>query len=248
MHFGRKIPKIQGVRGVFMDVLGTIMDYSGYTYAGEALYNEFVSSFGINADAQTLHATWLRDWDDTFSKMAGFKTYKEAWVTALVTTLARFGARTTPEVLSGLYDMYVQTVVRKTQIYTDAPSELPKLKNAGYALGIVSDEEFAVVEGVLRNSGLYGLFNIVVVSDKVRGYKNKGEPFRQALKHTLLDPHEILYVGDSVARDVIPAKSVGLRAVLLTREGSGHQVEDISPDYILPNLKDLILALAEKKS
>jgi len=246
MHFGRKIPKIQGVRGVFMDVLGTIMDYSGYNYAGEALYNEFVSTFGVNVDAQTLHATWMNDWDEAFSKMAGFKAYKETWVTALVTTLARFGARTTPEVLSGLYDMYVQTVIRKTQIYLDATSELPKLRNAGYTLGIISDEEFDVVEGVLRNSGLYSLFNIVIVSDKVRGYKNKGEPFRQALRHTLLKPEEIIYIGDSVARDIIPAKSVGFRTILLTREGAGHQVGDIGPDYILPNLKGLIYALAAK--
>jgi len=246
MHFGRKIPRIQGVRGVFMDVLGAIMDYSGYNYAGEALYNEFVNTFGVRVDAPTLYATWTKDWDDAFSKMAGFKASKETWVTALMTTLARFGARTSPEVLSGLYEMYVRTVIMKTQIYTDATSELPRLKNAGYALGIISDEEFEVVEGVLKNSGLYGLFNIVIVSDKVRGYKNKGEPFRQALRHMPLKPEEIIYIGDSITRDIIPAKSAGLKTALITREGSGQQVGDVGPDYILPNLKALTSAMSAK--
>jgi HAD superfamily hydrolase (TIGR01549 family) len=246
MHFGRKIPRIQGVKGVFMDVMGTIMDYSGYTYAGEALYNEFVTSFGVNADVQALYATWTDDWNDAFSKMAGFRTAKETWVAALVTTLSRFGDRASSEVISNLYEMYVQTVIGKTQIYADAISELSKLRDAGFTMGIISDEEFEVVEGVLRSSGLYGLFNFVIVSDKVRGYKNKGEPFRQALKHTLLRPEEMLYIGDSIARDVSPAKAYGFRTVLLARESSGHQVGEVSPDYILPNLKALTVALGVK--
>jgi len=246
MHFRAKTPKIQGVRGIFMDVLGTIMDYSGYNYAGEALYNEFVTSFGINADAQTLYSAWLADWDDAFSHMAGFKTARETWIAALLTTLSRFGARTTPEVLSGLYDNYVQTIIRKTQIYTDAISELPKLRSLGLTMGIISDEEFEIIEGVLRRSGLYNLFNMVIVSDKVKGYKNKGEPFRQALRQTLFRPEEALYIGDSVARDIAPAKSIGFRTVLIAREGTGHQVSGVGPDYIISNLKTLSSALAAR--
>ncbi|MEM2885994.1 MAG: hypothetical protein QXF24_07905, partial [Thermoproteota archaeon] len=154
MYF-RKVPKIEGVKGVFMDVLGTVMDYSGYEYAGEALYNEFVRYFGVGVDAQTLHSAWLADWEDAFNRMAGYKTARETWVAALFTTLSRFGARTTPEVLSGLYDKYVQTVVRKTHIYTDATSEIPKLRSLGLTVGVISDEEYDIVEGVLKLSGLF---------------------------------------------------------------------------------------------
>ncbi|MGQ9513681.1 MAG: HAD family hydrolase [Thermoproteota archaeon] len=244
MHFRLRTPKIQGIKCIFMDVLGTIMDYSGYIYAGEALYNEFVSSFGINVEAQVLYNAWQRDWDGAFSHMAGYKTAKETWVTALLTTLSRFGARTTPEVLSELYDKYIQTVIRKTQIYTDATSEIPKLRGSGLMMGIISDEEFDIIESVLKRAGLYSLFSMIIVSDKVRGYKNKGEPFRHALRQTRFMPNEILYVGDSITRDIVPAKSAGLRTVLLAREGTGNNVSGVGPDYILPNLKALSSALA----
>jgi len=245
MYFLRRVPRIEGVGAVFMDILGVVVDYNGYNHAGEALYNGLVSSLSLTASPEAMLAGWVKDWSDSIVEGGGYEGVRETWVKALRKTLARFKADLGVDAALGLYELYIETVLRKSVVYRDAVSELPRLKEHGYRLGIISDEDMRVVEGVLKNSGLYGVFDMVIVSDRARGYKYRGGPFKDASRVTMLEPNQILYVGDSLTRDVAPAKQAGLRTVLIARENAGHQVTDVTPDYILPNLKTLTVALTK---
>ncbi|MDU9376776.1 Phosphoglycolate phosphatase [Methanocorpusculaceae archaeon Sp1] len=97
--------------------------------------------------------------------------------------------------------------------YPGIPDLLSGLKQKGYRLGIVTDAyEYAAVER-LKHTGLDAYFDVVVAYD-LTGYKKPHHaPFEYAM--SLLDtmPHETIYVGDSIRRDIEPAKALGLAAV-----------------------------------
>ncbi|HJK16027.1 MAG TPA: HAD family hydrolase [Methanocorpusculum sp.] len=97
--------------------------------------------------------------------------------------------------------------------YPGIPDLLASLKEKGYRLGIVTDAyEYAATER-LKHTGLAEYFDIIVAYDSTGYKKPHHAPFEYAM--SLLDtlPHETVYVGDSIRRDIEPAKALGIAAV-----------------------------------
>ena len=54
----------------------------------------------------------------------------------------------------------------------------------------------------------------------------------------------VLVVGDSFSKDVVPAKTVGCKVAWLKGEGWGNEtIDETLPDLILTDLPDLLLYL-----
>lgn len=102
------------------------------------------------------------------------------------------------------------------ELYEDARPALAELRRRGLKLGLVSNtgrDLSAFVEH-------HALDVDAAVSSRLHG-KTKPDPsiFRAALDLLGVRPNEAAMVGDSVEDDVEGARAVGMRAVLLDREG-----------------------------
>ncbi|MBN1672762.1 MAG: HAD-IA family hydrolase [Kiritimatiellae bacterium] len=73
---------------------------------------------------------------------------------------------------------------------------------------------------VLEELGTRAAFDIVTVSALAGTAKPDGALFRRAVSQLRLRPEQVLHVGDEPANDVTPARRVGLRAVLIDRDGT----------------------------
>ena len=82
-------------------------------------------------------------------------------------------------------------------------------------------------------------FTEMVISSVVGFQKPSQEIFDYAIKASGVDPREIIFVGDSIRLDYVPARATGIRSILLDRdkvfEGfNGERIESIQ------QLKDII--------
>ncbi len=91
---------------------------------------------------------------------------------------------------------------------------LHRLAADGWRMGVLANQP-PEVERLLRARGLWDLFEVHAVSDVLGMSKPDPGLFRWALESAGVDPAETLMVGDRVDNDVAPAKSLGMRTLLL---------------------------------
>ena len=70
------------------------------------------------------------------------------------------------------------------------------------------------------------IFSEIIVSEVENLRKPSKEFFELAINKLQLHPNEILFIGDSLKLDIIPAASIGIRTLLLDREGYYPLIEN----------------------
>lgn len=86
---------------------------------------------------------------------------------------------------------------------------------ARYRLGLLANQP-CEIEQVLRNRGLWDLFEVHGVSASVGLSKPDPRFFKWALAQASLSPEEALMVGDRIDNDVCPARALGMKTAWLT--------------------------------
>jgi putative hydrolase of the HAD superfamily len=102
--------------------------------------------------------------------------------------------------------------------YPDAPDALRALRDDGHVLVIVSNWDCSLADW-LGPAGLVELVDGVVTSADVGAAKPDAGVFERALRLAGVSPAEAVHVGDSLANDVEGARAVGIRGILVQREG-----------------------------
>jgi putative hydrolase of the HAD superfamily len=122
--------------------------------------------------------------------------------------------------------------------YPDAAAVLKELKKRGYILMLVTDAPRLKAWLRLAMVGLHRAFDDVITRDEKGAGKKTGLPFRKALKKLRLKPSQVMVVGDSWSRDMVPAQKLGMQTCLAmygrARPAAGKA------DYELKSLKDLL--------
>lgn len=125
--------------------------------------------------------------------------------------------------------------------YPHVTETILKLKERGYKLGIVTDAPR--IQGWIRLAAmkLHYFFDILVAFEDTGKTKPSILPFEAGMKKLKLKPDEILFVGDSIDRDVIGAKKVGMKTALaLYGRDKKEKTEKDKPDYILKDFSELL--------
>jgi 5'-nucleotidase len=96
------------------------------------------------------------------------------------------------------------------------PGSRPVLESLreNFRLGIIANQPAQVVE-CLEGGDLLPLFDVVLLDSQQGLAKPDLAFFRIALEKARIDPPEGLMVGDRLDNDVVPARRVGMRAVLI---------------------------------
>lgn len=88
-----------------------------------------------------------------------------------------------------------------------------------YELGIITNILQSFLEKVLGALLIdIGTFNHIVTIDITKNSKPHQEPFMKAIELSQSQPEQCVYVGDSLTKDIIPAKQVGMKTVWITKE------------------------------
>ncbi len=105
------------------------------------------------------------------------------------------------------------------QPYDETVSALKKLKEK-YQLILVSNTDNFSIEHVMNKFNLSELFDNIFLSYNLGLIKTDERFFKQVLSEITLGVDDCVIVGDSLQSDVIAAKKVGIKAVLIDRRNS----------------------------
>ncbi len=114
---------------------------------------------------------------------------------------------------------YHDTKFREIAPYPDVKPLLADLREAGVRLGIVTHGWTVKQAEKLVRLGLVEFLdpNAIFISDQIGIAKPNPKLYRYALRDLGLEPHEVLYVGDSPSHDIEPPRSIGMRAAWVSR-------------------------------
>ena len=122
-----------------------------------------------------------------------------------------------------LATMQEYTRTARFALYDDVMPAVQTLKKHNLILGLLTnmDQDMAPLS---RSLGIEGYIDFVVTSGEAGEDKPAPAIFLAALKKAAVTPAEAVHVGDQYAVDVIGARGVGIKALLVDRDDTSPEV------------------------
>ena len=124
-------------------------------------------------------------------------------------------------------------------LYDDVVPTLQRLRGAGFKLAIVSNWD-TPLGPLTERLGIAEYFDAIVASHDARVRSEKPDPhiFNYALAAVGISAEEVVHVGDTYTTDIVGARDVGIRPILLDRGNTqtGRWKEMIQSLSELPGL------------
>ena len=90
---------------------------------------------------------------------------------------------------------------------------LTRLKSQGYDLAVLTNNNSVHAQQILKIMELEGIFTKVIISEDLDHPKPDPYAFGEILRIMNVDPGNAISIGDSRAKDIEPAKSLGIRGI-----------------------------------
>ncbi|SEH39529.1 pyrophosphatase PpaX [Halobacillus karajensis] len=124
--------------------------------------------------------------------------------------------------------------------YEGVVETIESLKAEGYKLGIVTTKMRNTVQMGLELTKLDDLFETVITLDDVNNAKPHPEPIVKALNNLDAQASEALMVGDNT-HDIEAGQNAGTKTAGVAWTIKGRKIlDDLNPDYMLTNMRDLL--------
>ena len=125
------------------------------------------------------------------------------------------------------------------KLYDDVIPTLAHLRDVGFKLAIVSNWD-TPLDPLTERLGIADYFDVITASHDSRVRSEKPDPhiFNYTLASVGVSAEEAVHVGDIYEADIVGARNVGIRPILLDRDGthSGRWDETIQSLAELPEL------------
>jgi putative hydrolase of the HAD superfamily len=144
-----------------------------------------------------------------------------------------------PKILASGIVSYRQARRSTLKTYPHVQLALLELAKRGIRLSVVSDAPRAQAWLRLCDLSLQHVFDVVVTFDDTRERKPSPAPFREALRQLSVTASETLMVGDWPERDVVGAKSLGMKTVF-ARYGDTFGTVDSGADFEIDDVLELV--------
>ena len=195
-------------RAIFFDVGGTLIrprPSVGVVYASVARRH------GVDRTADDMERAFRRVWAEL--KQPGLTVSRKDWWRELV---FRVVGQENDACFEDLFETFARP--EAWQMFSDVEDTLQEARSRGLHIGLISnwDDRLHVL---LEKLGLAKHFDSQTISYEVRSEKPDAKIFLTALRRAGATVDEALHIGDSYEEDVCGAQKVGMRAILVDRDG-----------------------------
>jgi 2-haloacid dehalogenase len=195
---------------------------------GEELFPGKGADLANTWRARQFEYTWLR----TISRQ-----YADFWkVTedALNFTAKMLKVDLTTDKRDRLMDAYLAI-----RCWPEAPAALRSLRDAGVRLAFLSNMTQKMLEAGIRNSGLEGIFEHVLSTDRVKVYKPDPRAYQMGVDAFRLRRDEIVFAAFA-GWDAVGAKAFGYPTFWVNRQNQPAEELGVIPDATGATLLDLV--------
>ncbi len=140
-----------------------------------------------------------------------------------------------------LHDNILNTVYNGVKDETEHSRVVIKMLSERYPMVLVSNF-YGNIGVVLKEFGLDSFFPNIIESAVVGIRKPDPRIFSLGVKALNLKPEEVVVVGDSFYKDIIPAKKAGCKTVWFKGEGwTDEQYDESIPDRVIIDIAQLLI-------
>lgn len=207
------------IKAIFFDLDGTLRHS---VPAGGDVFNEYVLTLGLHVNpedrlraARWEHLYWANSPDLRDDLLAHSADTENFWIEYSRRRLVALGAspeqavELAPKASAHMGEVYQP----KSVVPEDIRRTLPKLKEAGYFMAVLSNRDKPFHE-TLAEHDLGEFFSFSLAGGEVDSYKPDPGLFIHALERAALTAREAVYVGDNYFADVVGSRRAGLTPVL----------------------------------
>jgi REG-2-like HAD superfamily hydrolase len=207
------------IKAVFFDFYNTL---ASYTPPREEIYINAARELGVDIEAKALFSSLsmadifyrnenLRSPIDKRSPEEQINFYIEYVTRIIGGAEAEISREQVLKILAKIREVKWEFIA-----YDDALPALKTLKKQGLVIGLISNVA-QDMESTFTRLGLQPYLNFKVTSAEVGYDKPRPEIFEAALKKAEVNPNESLYIGDQYQIDIVGARGVGIKAILIDR-------------------------------
>lgn len=216
------------IKAVFFDFYNTLATYHP---PREELYVNICSELGITVEAKALFSSFAAA--DIFYRNENSRSpidrkTPEEKINFYIEYATRILGGAGVEISR---DMALQILAKISEqkwefkTYDDTLATLKDLENRGLILGLISNV-VQDMESTYTELGLQPYLDFRVTSAEVGCDKPQPEIFQAALKKAQVKPEEVIFIGDQYDIDIVGARGVGMKALLIDRNNYFPEITD----------------------
>ena len=143
------------------------------------------------------------------------------------------------KMLAAAINAYLKTKNKFLKPYPNVKPTLRELKRKRLQLVIMTDAPKVKAYQRLLAMDIEKYFDFIIGFEDTGKRKKTELPLKMAIEKLQLNPEEIMMVGDSIKRDIIPAKKLNMKAIL-AKYGAEEKVDKIKPDLEINDIKEIL--------
>ncbi len=139
-----------------------------------------------------------------------------------------------------VYDIYLREFENAWSVFDDVLTTLQTLKNQGYELGLISNGDFSQQVQKMQKVGIYEMFKFVNTSSQFEYSKPNPKVFETVFNMHGINFDEVVYVGDSYKKDILPCRELGVKGILIDRKNVEYNDEELVKVGNLTEVSELL--------
>jgi len=213
------------LKALVFDAYGTLFDVHSVVRLCDELWPGQGAALSQLWRAKQLEYTWQR------SLMRRYKDFAEVTVDGLRYACAALGISLSEAQVTRLRDAYSSLAA-----FPEVREALGALSHL--QLAILSNGAPSMLDPLVANAGLRGVFSAVISVDPLKTYKPTPEVYQLAVKKLGAARNEIGFVSSN-CWDACGAKSFGFRTFWINRSDAPVDRLDAAPDHVIGSLAEL---------
>ena len=237
------------IKAVLFDFLGTLArlncsekDVNENAFA--SAYKSLIDS-GIKVSYEDFKAAYLKLRTEVIKKRLDVELREVDLCERFSMTLKLLNHDLSPgdKTIVGAAEAFFSEYFEALKLDENAIHVLKKLKDK-YLLGMVSLLMYSPpLQKFLKTHNMLRFFDVIVTSAEIGYRKPHPKIFLTALEKMKVKPFEAVFIGDDPVRDILGAKNVGMKTILIKHlEKESYRAK---PDKIITELKQLPKAIKE---
>jgi len=232
------------LKALFFDFGGTLADIESDARAHIEMFKEVVRRFSLDVDPKELSGKYDRLQIESYLNSDGkrYKRFIDRACEIFEIIMKDYGVELCMEDMKWFRKVYVEKHMECIELYPEVKFTLNRIRRIfdGH-IGIISDADDWYISTLVERFNIADIFDSITTSDEAKYNKPHPRIFKLAFEKAGCQPEESMYIGDNYKRDILGAKSIGMKAVLILRPTRITEVESMDiPDYIIENLTELI--------